>query len=63
MTKMIKAISWYDIINFIFKLKIQLFLWIYNAIMKLQLFWTIGEFKMLLPLTLDSRLEKKSFFS
>jgi hypothetical protein len=35
MTKMIKAISWYGIINFIFKLKIKLFLWIYNDIMKL----------------------------
>jgi hypothetical protein len=35
MAKMIKAISWYGIINLIFKLKIELFLWIYNDIMKL----------------------------
>jgi hypothetical protein len=32
---MIKAISWYGIIIFIFKLKIELFLWIYNDIIKL----------------------------
>jgi len=33
--EMIKVINWNDIINFIFKLKIKLFIWIYNDIMKL----------------------------
>jgi len=32
---MTKVISWHDIINFIFKLKIKLFIWIYTDIMKL----------------------------
>jgi len=46
---MTKVISWHDIINFIFKLKIKLFIWIYTDIMKLYFyfFWTISESKTL----------------
>ncbi len=57
MTKMTKAISWCGITNFIFKLKIKLFIWIYNGIMEL-CFGTIGKSKTLPPLTWDSTLKK-----
>jgi hypothetical protein len=33
MIKMTNAISWRGIIKFIFKLKIKLFIWVYNDIM------------------------------
>jgi hypothetical protein len=56
MTKMIKAISWCGIINYILKLKIKLFIWMYNDIMEL-FFGSIGESKTLLPLTWDSILK------
>ncbi len=60
---MTKAISWHDITNLIFKLKIKLFIWIHNDIMKFKFFLNYRWIQNTTTLHLKYNVEKKRIYN